>query len=85
MLGYYGNGNYGYGPYGMMSFGWIFMLLCLALVIVGIIVLIQWLTHGGRHGLHGHERMALGILKEQYAKGAIDKKEYEEKKKDLES
>ena len=85
MLGYYGNGNYGYGPYGMMSFGWIFMLLFWALVIIGIVVLIRWFMHGGRHGWHDHGNTALGILRERYAKGAIDKKEYEEKKKDLES
>ena len=89
MMGYYGGGNYGYGPYGgMMGYGgswlgWIFMLLFWALVVIGIIVLIRWLTHGSRHGWHDHGHSALGILKERYAKGEIDKREFEEKKKDL--
>ncbi len=90
MMGNYG--NYGYGPYGMMGYGyggswlgWIFMILFWVLLVIGLIVLIRWLAHGGRHGWHDHGHTAIGVLKERYAKGEIDKKEYEEKKKDLEA
>jgi putative membrane protein len=75
MMNYYG---YGYGGWGIFGFLW--MTLCGALIIIGIIVLVRWLGHGW----HDHGHSALDILKERYAKGEIDKKEFEEKKRDLE-
>lgn len=75
---------YGYGYAGGWSvLGFLGMLFWWALIIIAIISLIRWSRREGSCGTHGHERSALEILKIRYAKGEIDKKEFEEKKKEL--
>ena len=74
------------GGWGMGWFGGIFMLVFWILVIVAIIFFIRWLIHSSR-GVPGSSQSgsrAMEILKERYARGEINKEEFDEKKKDLE-
>ncbi|HSQ82688.1 MAG TPA: SHOCT domain-containing protein [Casimicrobiaceae bacterium] len=75
-------GSYGWGQGG--AFGMIWMLLWWVLIILGIVLLAKWLfrrPQGG--GGHAPGNRALEILRERYARGEIDKKEFEERKRDL--
>ena len=75
--------NFGFGTMG--GFGWIFMVVFWGLVIWAIVALVRGNSGSGHGGddAHGKDKSPLDILKERYAKGEIDKKEFEERKKDL--
>jgi putative membrane protein len=73
------------GQWGMGWFGMIFMVAFWGLVLVGLVFLVKWLiqaTRSGSEAAHGGSR-ALDILKERYARGEIDKSEFDAKKRDL--
>lgn len=82
----YNNWGYGLG----FGFGWIFMLLFWGLIIWGVIALVRGFSgnhkDGGCCGGHAKDTQSKSpqdILDERYAKGEIDKEEYEEKKNNL--
>ena len=74
------NGYGGWGTGSMMGWfgGGIMMILFWAIVIYFIVWLVRNNKANGKDS-----NKALGILKERYAKGEIDKNEFEEKKKEL--
>ncbi len=70
------------------SLRWVFLVIMAALwiaVILAIIFLIRWLVISTARQGRGTktEDSAIEILRMRYAKGEIDKKEFDEKKKDL--
>lgn len=54
------------------------------LFIIGIIFFIRWVAQQGRPG-EAKKEDALDILKKRYAKGEINKEEFEQKKKDIQA
>jgi putative membrane protein len=88
LLAQWGGYGWGMGPgmgwgYGMGGFGGIIMLVFWVAVIVGIIFLVRWLviSTGASGRSAKSEDSALEILKRRYARGEIDKEEFEEKRK----
>ncbi len=77
-----------YGGWGMMGgFGWmwlmpIFFILFWGLVIWGIVALVRGLSESRGYDSSKADS-ALEVLRKRYARGEINKEEYEEKKKDL--
>ena len=64
--------------------GWWMIIFWIA-VIVSIVFLVKWLIEQGRTGggTSQTEESPLDILKKRYAKGEIDKEEFEQKKRGL--
>lgn len=86
----YGTGPGMMGPgmmwwgYGMGWFWTILMIVFWIALIVGLIFLIRWLaSSAGPLGRARGEETALDILKKRYARGEMDKEEFEAKKRDL--
>lgn len=84
----------GYGPmwggWGWGGWGWFPGMILgplTMLIVVGIIVaLVAWLVRGfGRAEPYGHSRTALDVLEQRFARGEIDKAEFEDKRKLLRS
>ena len=84
-----GNGGY-YGPHMMwggwygMFFGPLMMIIFIAVVVVLVVLAVRWL--GGSHGASQPIPPAmtpLDILKERFARGEVDKEEFEERRRVL--
>ena len=85
--------RYDYGPhmmwwdggYGMMIFGPLFMVLMLAVVIVAVFFLVRWLGGPWHGATPPHQALsnqtAVNMLKERFARGEINKEEFEEKRR----
>lgn len=73
------------GGWQAMIFGPLFMILILAVVIGAVVLVVRWLG-GPPQGMgapHHSGRMPLDILKERFARGEIDKNEFDERRRVL--
>ncbi len=69
-----------------MIFGPLIMILVLAAVIAITVLLVRWLGgpwHGAPPQHHVPERTPLDLLKARYARGDIDKAEFEDRRRTL--
>ncbi len=78
--------DYGWMPHGFGA-GWIVMLLLLTLLVVSLVILVRWFAGSpappsGTAPPSGDR--ALALLRERYARGEIDREEFEERKRVLE-
>lgn len=78
---YFGHHMFDMSTWGFMGFFW--MIFFWILVVFAVVAMIKFFS--GEQKPEKKEKSALDILGERYAKGEIDKKEFEEKKKDLSS
>jgi putative membrane protein len=72
----------GYG----MIFGPLFMILALAVVIAVVVLLVRWIGgpgYGAQPPYQPPPGRALDILKERFARGEINKEEFEERRRVL--
>jgi putative membrane protein len=78
---------WGHPMWGMWGAWGIGMLLFMALfwvaVIVGLVAAVRWLVVQGRGERRERSDAALDILRQRYARGEIDREEFESKKRDL--
>jgi putative membrane protein len=80
MYGYqpgWGSGSWGLGH---MAIGGLLLVLFWGTVIVLVVLAVRWLG-GGAHQPPGARRAALDILEERFARGEIDKDEFEERRR----
>ena len=67
-----------FGDHGFMGgFMWIFWIA----VLVGLFFLIKWIVQQNKSAASKLEESALEVLKRRYAKGEIERDEFEQKKK----
>lgn len=88
-------GNYHYGPHmwgGGGPMGWfmgpVMMIATIAITVAVVVLVIRWLGgagHGSTHLPAPPAKTPVEILQERYARGEIEKEEYEERRRVLES
>jgi putative membrane protein len=78
--------GWGGGWYGMI-FGPLFMILFLAVLIAAVVILVRWLGGSWQGTYPPHTspptRSPIDILKERFARGEIDKAEFEDRRRVL--
>lgn len=73
-------GEHGWGMGYGMGWWWIIGLICMVFIVW---IIVKIINQNQNTNTHLGNKSALDILKERYARGEIDKQEFEERKKDL--
>tara|TARA_R110002072_G_scaffold17119_5_gene65592 strand:+ start:261 stop:593 length:333 start_codon:yes stop_codon:yes gene_type:complete len=81
-----------HGPHMMWS-GWymgpILMIVFLAIAVIVVMLIVRWLSGSNPGHSHSHSappaKSPVDILKERFARGEIDKEEFEERRRVLEN
>ena len=79
---------HGYGPHMMGHGGWMFlgpvmMIAFIAIAVAAVVLLVRRVDDRSRGARASSESNATDILKERFARGDIDKEEYEERRRIL--
>ena len=77
------------GPHMMWESGWMFfgplmMILFIGLIVAVVVLIVRWLGDRKSDARIPSEGKAIEILKQRFARGEIDKEEYEERRRVLE-
>ncbi len=86
--GHYGGHMWGEGMWGGMILGPLLMILFITLLVAVIVIVVRWLTGsslGGNLPASQAKSNALEILKERFARGEIDRDEFDDRRPALES
>ena len=82
-----GDGAYGHGHMWGGGAHWIFgpimMILFIAVIVAVVILVGRWLGSAGGAGAGARPKAALNILEERFARGEIDKEEFEQRRQAL--
>jgi len=78
-----GEGSHGYGHMwgggGHWIFGPVIMILFIALIVAVVVLIVRWLSNSGGGAQQAtRPKAALDILEERFARGEIDKDEFEQ-------
>jgi putative membrane protein len=76
-----------YGPWSEAGWGWHFipMVLWWVILVMVILLMVRWVFGIPRRGHGHHEDNAVRVLRERYAKGEINKEQFDRMKADLQA
>ncbi len=82
-----GDGTFGHGHMWGGGAHWIFgpimMILFIAVIVAVVVLIVRWLGGTGGGGAGARPKVALDILEERFARGEIDKDEFEARRQAL--